>query len=59
LLALGGRKDSPVGIGSVLQQGDWGVDVVETHDPSAFLTAINWSSLKQGRAEDGTFEIQG
>jgi hypothetical protein len=59
LLALGGRKDDPAGPGAVLQQGDWGVDVVETLDVVAFLQSINWEQLKQGRAADGVFELRG
>jgi hypothetical protein len=43
----------------LLQQGDWGVDVVETRDAVAFLQSINWELLKQGRAPDGVFELQG
>jgi len=59
LLALGGRKDSPGMPGSPLQPGSWGVDVVETQDGDAFLKAINWDGLKQGRPEDGVFEVRG
>jgi len=32
-MALGGRKDSEGTPGAPLQQGGWGVDVVETRDP--------------------------
>ena len=59
LLALGGRKDEQAASGALLQQGDWGVDVVETRDSVAFLQSINWELLKQGRAPDGVFELQG
>lgn len=59
LLALGGRKDEPARPGSPLGQGDWGVDVVETLDAAAFLTAIDWERLRQGRPADGIFEIHG
>jgi len=59
LLALGGRKDSQGMPGSPLQQGSWGVDVVETSDGDAFLKAINWDGLKQGRPVDGVFEERG
>ena len=56
LLALGGRKDTAGAPGSPLQEGSWGVDVVETIDGVAFLKAINWEGLKQGRPADGVFE---
>ena len=56
LLALGGRKDTDGVPGSPLQQGSWGVDVVETIDADAFLQMINWDGLKQGRPADGVFE---
>lgn len=59
LLALGGRKDDSAGPGALLQQGDWGVDVVETLDVDTFLQSINWERLKQGRAADGVFELRG
>jgi hypothetical protein len=45
--------------GSPLQQGAWGVDVVETIDGDAFLKAINWDGLKAGRTVDGVFERRG
>ena len=59
LLALGGRKDDQGASGALLQQSDWGVDVVETLNTAAFLQSINWDLLKQGRAPDGVFELQG
>ena len=59
LLALGGRKDDQGAPGALLQQSDWGVDVVETLNSAAFLKSINWELLKQGRAPDGVFELQG
>ena len=46
ILALGGRKDSPAAPGAPLQEGFWGVDVVETDRPSGFLGSINWEGLK-------------
>jgi hypothetical protein len=58
-LALGGRKDDQGASGALLQQSDWGVDVVETLNTAAFLQSINWELLKQGRAPDGVFELQG
>jgi|TARA_B100000674_G_C37940990_1_gene962608 hypothetical protein len=57
-LALGGRKDSPGAAGSPLQEGSWGVDVVECADPEQFLIGINWEGLKSGRPSDAVFEIK-
>jgi hypothetical protein len=57
ILALGGRKDSPAAPGAPLQEGFWGVDVVETNDEKSFLQAINWDALKSNRPEDGVFEV--
>lgn len=57
VMALGGRKDSTTQVGSPLQEGSWGVDVVETVDTSEFLTTINWAGLKAGRPVDGVFEV--
>ena len=57
ILALGGRKDSFASPGAPLQEGFWGVDVVETNDKKAFLQAINWDVLKSNRPEDGVFEV--
>ena len=57
VMALGGRKDSAGQPGAPLQQGGWGVDVVETVDPDAFLKVINWTALTAGRPADGVFEV--
>lgn len=57
VMALGGRKDSEGQPGAPLQQGAWGVDVVETADPRGFLAAINWTGLTAGRPADGVFEV--
>ena len=57
VLALGGRKDSQASPGAPLQEGYWGVDLVETPDESTFLQAINWEALKDGRPEDAIFEV--
>ena len=57
VLALGGRKDSQASPGAPLQEGYWGVDLVETPDESTFLQAINWEALKAGRREDAIFEV--
>ena len=57
VMALGGRKDSDGNPGAPLQRGGWGVDVVETAAPDAFLQAINWAGLTAGRPADGVFEV--
>ena len=57
VLALGGRKDSKAMEGAPLQEGFWGVDVVETMDEKSFLQAINWDALKSGRPSDAVFEV--
>ena len=57
VLALGGRKESQASPGAPLQEGYWGVDLVETLDEIAFLKAINWEALKSGRSEDAIFEV--
>ena len=57
VLALGGRKDSKAMAGAPLQEGFWGVDVVETMDKDSFLQAINWEALKSGRPSDAVFEV--
>jgi hypothetical protein len=59
-IALGGRKDSAAMTSSApLQQGYWGVDVVECTNSDAFLESINWDALKAGRLEDAVFEYRG
>lgn len=57
VMALGGRKDSAGSPGSPLQQGAWGVDVVETSNPDLFLKTIQWDSLVAGRPADGVFKV--
>ena len=57
VLALGGRKDSKALDGAPLQEGFWGVDVVETVDKKSFLQVINWDSLKSARPSDAIFEV--
>ena len=57
IIALGGRKDTPAASSSPLGLGAWGVDVVETPDPVAFLESIQWEQLKAGRPADGVFEV--
>ena len=58
LIALGGRKDSQATAGAPLQQGSWGVDVVECSNPDLFLESINWNALKAARPADAVFEIR-
>ena len=58
-IALGGRKDSAAMTSSApLQEGYWGVDVVECTNPDAFLESINWDALKSGRPGDAVFEYR-
>ncbi|APD48345.1 MULTISPECIES: DUF2656 family protein [Synechococcaceae] len=57
VLLLGGRKDQPGQLGSPLQLGGWGVDLVETNSPEAFLKGISWEALKGARPIDAVFEI--
>ncbi|AKN61972.1 hypothetical protein WB44_13670 [Synechococcus sp. WH 8020] len=57
-IALGGRKDSEATPGSPLQEGYWGVDVVECANPDSFLKSINWDALKASRPVDGVFEVR-
>ena len=57
VMALGGRKDSVGSPGAPLQQGDWGVDVVETSDADVFLKSIQWDALVSGRPADGIFKV--
>ena len=57
ILALGGRKDSATVLNSPLEQGFWGVDIIETRDPQGFLSSINWNALKGARPTDSVFEV--
>ena len=57
ILALGGRKDSATVLNSPLEQGFWGVDIIETRDPQGFLSSINWNALKETRPNDSVFEV--
>ena len=59
VMALGGRKDSAATtIAAPLQEGYWGVDVVECSNPDSFLKSINWDALKAGRPVDAVFEVR-
>ena len=58
-IALGGRKDSAAStLAAPLQEGYWGVDVVECSNPDSFLKSINWDALKAGRPVGGVFEVR-
>ncbi|MCP9917207.1 DUF2656 family protein [Cyanobium sp. ATX 6F1] len=57
VLLLGGRKDQAAQPGSPLQAGMWGVDMVETTTPQAFLSALSWEAMKASRALDAVFEV--
>ncbi len=58
IMALGGIKDTP-GTSPVpaLQTGEWGVDIVETSDPEAFLEEIKWNKLSGTKPADAVFRI--
>lgn len=59
-LILGGKKTTPASSSSPtsLQPGEWGVDVVETAQAEAFLTAINWETMISSKPSDGIFKIE-
>ena len=58
VMALGGRKTTPPkGGASALQQGEWGVDVVETKKPDEFLEEINWNKISGAKPADSIFKI--
>lgn len=59
-LILGGKKNTPATSTSStsLQPGEWGVDVVETAEANAFLTAINWETLTASKSSDRVFKIE-
>ncbi len=57
VLALGGKKLLPSAFSS-LEVGDWGVDVVETHDAQAFLSAINWQAIVLSKDSESVFEAR-
>lgn len=59
VMALGGRKlTPPTGAPPALQQGEWGVDVVETKAPDEFLEEINWDKLSGAKPADSVFQIR-
>lgn len=55
VLALGGKKTAPSAF-SALGVGDWGVDVVETHNAQSFLDSISWSETVQSKNPDAIFQ---
>ncbi|PZO19770.1 MAG: DUF2656 domain-containing protein [Leptolyngbya foveolarum] len=58
VMALGGLKTTPpTGGPPSLQQGEWGVDVVETKQPDEFLDEINWDKLTAAKPADSVFRI--
>ncbi|MEO1590012.1 MAG: DUF2656 family protein [Cyanobacteria bacterium J06632_22] len=56
-MALGGLKSTPVTSSHplALQTGEWGVDMVETVDPEAFLTMIGWERTVSARPSETYF----
>jgi hypothetical protein len=58
VLALGGQKTAPSAF-SALGVGDWGVDVVETHNAQSFLDALNWSAMVQSKDPETIFQSMG
>lgn len=58
VLALGGEKTTPpTGELPALQTGEWGVDMVETTEPEAFLAEINWDKLSEAKPAEQVFRI--
>ena len=59
VMLLGGVKTTPAAGSSPtsLQQGEWGVDVVETLNPEAFLQGMNWDGAIATKAPDQVFKV--
>ena len=59
-LALGGVKSTPASGSSPtsLQQGEWGVDVVETASADAFLKEMGWEQAIAGRDAGTVFKVE-
>ena len=59
VMLLGGLKTTPAAGSSPtsLQQGEWGVDVVETLNPDAFLQGMNWDAAIATKAPDQVFKV--
>jgi hypothetical protein len=59
IMALGGVKTTPAtGAHPSLQPGEWGVDVVETAEPEAFLEEISWDKLAGAKPAEAIFKIE-
>ncbi|MGD1873029.1 MAG: DUF2656 domain-containing protein [Mastigocoleus sp.] len=61
ILALGGVKVSPAVMTSSptsLQQGEWGVDVVETPDGDLFLQGLGWEVMIASKPPENIFNIE-
>ncbi|NER30236.1 MAG: DUF2656 domain-containing protein [Symploca sp. SIO1C4] len=56
VLALGGQKTAPSTF-SALGVGDWGVDVVESHNAQSFLDGIAWSATVQSKDNNVIFKV--
>jgi hypothetical protein len=58
IMALGGVKTTPAtSAPPSLQTGEWGVDVVETASPEAFLAELNWDKLAGAKPPAEIFRI--
>ena len=58
VMALGGRKTTTPKSGETsLQQGEWGVDMVETKSPDEFLEEMNWEKIAGAKPADSIFKI--
>jgi hypothetical protein len=59
VMALGGMKTTPAtSLPPSLQTGEWGVDIVETASPEAFLQEINWDKLAGTKPLSDIFKIE-
>ncbi|MEM1367389.1 MAG: DUF2656 family protein [Cyanobacteria bacterium P01_H01_bin.15] len=59
-LALGGIKTTPATSPNpaALQEGNWGVDLVETVSKDIFFLKVNWTTLIAGKSPDQIFEAE-
>lgn len=59
VMLLGGMKTTPAPGTSPtsLQQGQWGVDVVETVSPEQFLADINWETIIKEKSSQDIFKV--
>ncbi len=60
IIILGGLKKTPPLSDSpdTLQQGEWGVDVVETESAEEFLTTLGWEEKTAGKTIKDVFKIE-